>query len=399
MKRLTLLFLLCILCTSLAGPAAAQPSDDDWFLYLFDSVANDILRVNADGTHEVFPQDLPDNGFIAPGLATINPDGTQIALCVPAADGLTGQLIVRELATDEDVVRATLDELSNCRVTAFTADYVAVSYAGAQSGWGLALYDPATGEAVHTLTSEDEAAPVYDVVGPDVPMIADVRHLTDNEAIFIGLPGVGMGIPGTLPAYRWNWTENTVTEVPAFGSVNGDYLPTTGERAYPALDESRPYAEPTGPLPTANEVRVITDEGETTVYHNPDEVITGVRFVDDGRALVITLLEGAATADPSAPSAMRFVLLDRDGTVSPIGTDYTSFAQAGPVPGGAFILWATETTGAGDPPTSTLDVYRGGTSSEIWTYQPPARDSFSFLQPLWTPPLNPPPDLPPFTVG
>lgn len=399
-------------------PMAAQDSTQPWFIYLFDNVNGELIRVYNTGEMEIDSLGLEEGEFANRSDMAISDDGTMVAFCKYALTetNTARTLIVRDIAANANLYEAPLEAgYEGCRPTGFNADgsqfvlsTTAIMNFDPQTGavieadvplWRIQIMDTASGEVVNEINSTMPDMPSFDDtfgrITP-VPLMADVIEFTDTSILFRGLPYVGMEIPGELPAWSWNLSDNTVTSVPNVGRINSAYLPQTGELAYPALDESFPAAQPGGPMSQANVVNIQTTDGSIqTIYRNSEEVIVSVSFVNDGQAVGVTLLEGFDQSNPDDTFTQRHIIIDRGGQVTDIGQPFDQTIPIEGVPGGAVVVWAVND--AQGYPVTHLASVENGALREIMEYQPPMDRGYSFLEIVWTPPTQVTGELPPFT--
>jgi hypothetical protein len=416
MKHSRMLILILLLVTFVV-PTFAQ-SNTQWFVYFFDNVNNEIVRVYDTGDMEVYTLGLTEGELANSVDMVISPDGSLLALCklIMGEGMISGRtLVVRDIAANTNLFEMPVDAgIDGCRPSAFNADgsqfvlgLTALLNFDPSTGqalesetplWRIQIIDTQTGDVLDEFNSDNPSAPVLDEFGrgTPVPLMADVISFENDTLIFRGIPYVGMGIPGELPAWSWNLSSDTIESAPNFGRVSSDYLPQTGELVFPALDESLPAAQPGGPLSQANVVNLQLSDGTIqTLYHDDDEVIVGVRFVNDGQAIGVSLLEGFDMNNPSDTFPIRHILIDRSGTITEIGAAYEQFTQLAAVPGGAVITWSEWLDGA--EPVSHLGIVENGTLRDIWQYTPDTSRGYSFLEIIWSPAIVVSGTLQPFT--
>jgi hypothetical protein len=402
------LYRLCILLLVLAALVVPNFAQDNngWFVYLFDSVNYELVRVYETGEMEIYSLGLEANETTSSREMAISDDGSLLVFCkmiMGSPNPTERTLIVRDIVNNTNLSETQIDVLyTGCRPTAFNADAsqfvlgiaAEVAFdpntgqpvASEDISWRLQVIDTQSGAILHEINSTTPDAPVLEEYGgAAVPVISEVISFRDNIVIFRGIPYVGMGLPPEFPAWAWDLNSNTISPVANVGHTFGDYLAQTGELVYPALDESIPAAQPGGPMSQANIVRLQTSDGATqTIYQNSEDVIVGTRFVNDGEAIAVLLVAGF---DPNNPDTFptSHVLVDRAGTVTEIEGVYEQFTQIAPVPGGAVITWTEMPEGAN--PIAKLAVVENSTVREIWSYEPPSERGYSFMEILWSPPL------------
>ena len=410
------IFILTVLLVTAALPAFAQ-TNTHWFVYFFDGVNNEIMRVYDTGEMEIYSLGLAENETTN-GLRAISPDGSLVAFCKTMLGGSepsSYMLIVREIATEINQVEMSMGAtIDGCRPSGFNADdsqlvlgltarlnsdpNTGQIIVGDDPLWRLQIIDSQTGNVLNELNSQSPSAPSLDQFGrvQPVPLMADVITFTDDIIVFRGIPYVGMEVPGELPAWSWNVTTNTVEPVANRGRVNSDYLPQTGELVYPALDESLDAAQPGGPISQANVVNLQLSDGTVqTLYRNADEVITSVRFVNNGEAIGVSLLQGFDMDNPSDIFPMRHILINRSGNITELDDSYEQYTQLASVPNAAVISWSEWPADAA--PSTHLSVVVDDTLQEIWQYSPDTSHGYSTLELVWSPELVVQGTLAPFT--
>jgi hypothetical protein len=399
--------MVLLVLMALVVPTFAQ-ENTGWFVYLFDSVNNELVRVYETGDMEIYSLGLEANEITSIRDMAISDDGSLLVFCkmiVGSPNPTARTLIVRDIASNANLSETPVDVLyTGCRPTAFNADAsqfvlglaaevgfdanTGQPVASEDISWRLQVIDTQTGDILNEINSTTPDAPVLeDYGGAAVPVMAEVINFQDNIVIFRGIPYIGMGLPPEFPSWAWDLNSNTISPVANVGHNFGDYIAQTGELAYPALDESLPAAQPGGPISQANVVRLQTSDGATqTIYQNSEDVIVATRFVNDGEAIAVLLVEGFDPNNPNDSFPTRHVLVDRDGNVTEVGEVYENFTQIAPVPGGAVITWGEWLADA--DPIAKLGIVENGTLREIWSYTPPAERGYSFLEIVWSPPFN-----------
>lgn len=411
------LLLSLVVFTLTLLPVAAQDSPQTWFIYLFDNVNGELIRVYNTGEMEIDSLGLEEGEFANRSDMAISDDGSQIVFCkyTMSESNTTRTLIVRDIAAQANLLETPLEAgYEGCRPTGFNADgsqfvlgTTAIINFDPQTGqpiagdaplWRIQIIDAASGEVLNEINSTMPDMPSFDDtfgrITP-VPLMADVIEFKSDSVLFRAIPYVGMEVPGELPAWSWNLSDNTVSSVPNVGRINSDYLPQTGELAYPALDESIPAAQPGGPMSQANVINVQTADGTIqTIYRNSEEVIISASFVNDGQAVGVTLLEGFDQSNPNDMFTVRHIIVDRGGQVTDVGQPFEQSIPIEGVPGGAVVVWAVND--AQGYPVTHLASVENGALREIMEYQPPMERGYSFLEIVWTPPTQVTGELPPF---
>jgi hypothetical protein len=134
---------------------------------------------------------------------------------------------------------------------------------------------------------------------------------------------------------------------------------------------------------------VVQREGSEpqVVYTNTEEVITSVRYINDGTALAIGLLEGVAEGEMPADQAIRYIMLSRDGSTSEIAAPVANASiEIRPVPAG-YINFTRVFNAEASTLSYTLDAVTNGQSTNLWTEEGDLNSS------QWTLVHATPPDL------
>jgi hypothetical protein len=234
--------------------------------------------------------------------------------------------------------------------------------------WELRLIDAVTGETLASLDNENPIMPPVALFGqPNVPVLADVRELSRESVRFIAIPYVGSEGPAELPAFEWDVTAGTVSELPApYGYFNADYLPETGEIVFSMLDETLPAAQPFGPMPLANTVKVADSTGEHVIYQNSDFVIASTSFVNNGQSVLVQLFSGFDEQNPDEMNmSSRYVLVNRDGSVVELGQEFSGAVFVDAVPNGAVFALTPQLATGGLETTQVLVLGADGTLSHF----------------------------------
>ncbi len=397
---------------ALASPNISQISNDDWFIYLFDDISSELIRIDQNGDWTVFPLGLGE-GEIADHVdlgMVISHDGTTVAFCKALrrrADPYqyVKTLVLRDIAVGANTLEVPLGPVPVCTVSAFGPDgqQVAVGLATAMPSylqdppidpdvpvWRLQLVDTSTGEVADEVNSLTAGMPPF---GTLEPLLVRVTYWDAETVSFVGMRfqphAGGIDRPPTAPAYRWSLHTGGVDLVDEHYSLCGDVLSQTGERVYPTVDDRLPAAVPAGPRPQANVLNVVDGEGTRLIYHNAEWVILDAKFVNDGRAVVAQL---------ESEGSVRYVLVDRAGGVTalPAEYDYVAWFAPAPVPGGAVFLWMEPPTAEQPGWTARLGVVKGAAVREIWAVSGP---DFISLRLVWSPPVKVEGTLVPFSVA
>ncbi len=376
MKRVISLALILVLASILTFPAAAQPG---WSLYLLNSSTQQIVRVYLDGTQQTYDLGVPGGAYLGTNEIDFTSDGGRAAYCL-MGDGGQATLTVRDLAAQSTLASADLGSAQGCWVT-YSDDnsQIAVGlmrhYPGDPGAdpnlptWQLLILDAATGNQLHELNPNDGAA-AFD---PSRAIMPEVRYFANNQIVFAGLPWGTEGFPSS-PAYLWRLGDGIIQPIDRWWRWGLDSLNQTGELVWVELDPSLPAADPGGPVPQANVVKLADKSGqERTIYADPNWVLLDAKFIDNGRQLAINALQ-AASGNPGA-QATRWLGLDRSGNVSELATT-AGFSEVAAAPDGYVILWASDASAS---PLLALDYHSGRETTRLWQQQASGGITWSLL--------------------
>lgn len=401
LKKLVITTIILLMMSSISF---AQDSMSDWSTYLFDNINYDLIRVEADGSIDIFSLGLAENEFRGFNNLAISHDGTLAAYCktvsVSDADPANDLqiLIIREIETETNLQEIPLGALPTCSVTAFSEDdsQIALSLVSRafsdepsdESAWSLSLINVVSGEAETMLNDGDDIMPAFDMFGENIPLLADVRQFDDTSITFAGIPFIGMGGPPFLPVYQWDFASNMITQLPlVFGRVNNDMLMDTGELVYPALDDSLMAVEPEGPSPQANIVNVLfSDATATTIYQNETRVIYSTRFINDGQAVAIISLSGfLPNQDMATANMLQMDIVNRNGDSMTLEQTFNGGVWVENISEGALIVYTPNPDEEGMNATQIL-VLNGDTLTEVASHLTDYSSGFSPLQLIWVSP-------------
>lgn len=354
-------------------PAAAQ---DDWSAYLFNGVSQQLMRVRLDGSTETYDLGIPEGSFIGAQSMDFSADGSRIAYCVPVYDtrGSTATLYIRNLASTDAPLTVDLGQGDGCWVT-YSDDNAQIAvgrvhyYAGDPNAdtnvppWQLLVLDAATGNQLHQMDAEKAIPSGFD---PEPrTFMPDVRYFNDNQLIFAAIPW-GTDAPPIRPAYLWQLSTDSLQAIDRWWRSGVTSLSASGELVWLDLDAAVPAAEPGGPVPQANEVRLADKSGaETVIYTNSDWVILDTAFIDNGAQLAIGELQAAAAGADPGSQFTRWLALDRSGKVTELASSL-GFSEIAPAPNGYLLLSANSTDMT---PLVTLDYFDGTQTTTLWREQ------------------------------
>jgi hypothetical protein len=396
MKRVIAGGVLLFLSLILIFPAAAQPSD--WSVYLFENVSQQLIRVYGDGTKQAYDLGLPADTYVYLDAIDFAPDGNRIGYCTLSSKAT---LIVRDItnATPQSV-NLDLGMAQGCWVK-FNADasQIAVSlvryYASDPNAdpivpiWSLLVIDAATGNQLHEMNSSKGGSNF----NPQQTLMPQVRYFANNQVIFAGIPWGTEG-SGMSPAYFWQLSDDSLQPIDRWWRSGLDSLTSTGELVWTELDPNRPAADNGGPVPQANIIKLADKSGqELVIYTNPDWVVLGAKFIDNGRQLAINELQGAGPNSSLGSQPTRWVALDRSGTTSVLSITVTTLgvSQLLPAPDGYLNLWASDNSAT---PFMSLDYYSGREKTTLWQQKQGSSGSTWFM--IWSSPTATADGLQPF---
>lgn len=395
MKRMIMLALGLLASVLLVFPAAAQPG---WSVYLFNNITQQVLRISLDGAQQTYNLGLPEGVYLGRRSIDFTADGNRAAYCmvVNQPDGALATLIVRDLASGAVLMSVEIGKTDGCWVTySEDASQIAVGvvryYAGAPDApanlptWQLLVFDAASGGQLH------EMNPVKGNASFDAgrTLMPDVRYFTNNQIVFAGIPWGTEGFP-LSPAYFWQLSDDSVQPVDRWWRWGLDSLNATGELVWVELDQSLPAADPGGPMVQANVVKLADRSGqEYAIYRDPDWIIMGAQFIDNGRQLAISELEGFDPNRNPGGQATRWMALDRGGTISELAT-MPGFSELAAAPDGYVLLWASDNSAS---PLLTLEYRSGRETTTLWQSQETQGITWSLL---WASPTPTADGLPAF---
>ncbi|MCL4248046.1 MAG: hypothetical protein KJ065_07845 [Anaerolineae bacterium] len=401
MRRFWLIMVLGLLMLMFGVTLMAGAQDEAAVsAYLFNSANPQLVRVNADGTQVTYDLGLPAGVFLSPFDMAFTRDGSRVAYCMqlPPNDANGGQplsqVVIRDLQTAVDLHVIDLGPVMGCRLSMFSADDTQLAagvinyFPGAPDVpadapvWQVFAIDAASGQMINGIGSN--SSPLFQTEpitrGGFLP---DARYFDNNQIVFSLLPYGTEGLP-EYPSYVWNLADGSISEIEHWGKSSVDSLPT-GELIWVDYDSSLPAGQPGGPMPTFNIVRLADKTGQArTIFSSPDWIPFRAMFVNDGREILIQLLQPFDPSNEMMQQGTRFVALERSGNVRELDA-YISFAEPAPAPGGYFLLWSEDTGGTAPPPIH-FDYHSADERREIWSI---TSDNIGVSWSIvWTPPAT-----------
>jgi hypothetical protein len=351
-------------------------AQSDWSAYMFNGVTQQLLRVRLDGTTESYDLGIPEGSFIGAQSIDFSTDGNRIAYCVPLFEenGSRSTLYIKDIASTDAPLSVDLGKGDGCWVTySDNNTQVAVGvvhyYAGDPNAdtsvppWELLVFDAASGQRLYEMNAAKAVSVGFD---PEPrSFMPDVRYFNDNQVIFAAIPW-GTDAPPISPAYLWLLSDDSVQPIDRWWRSGVDSLSASGELVWLDLESSIPAAEPGGPLPLANVVRLADKSGqEYPIYVNSDWVLTNTAFIADGTQLAIGELQAFDPNTNPGSQTTRWIALDRSGNVTELASGL-GFSEIAPAPNGYLLLWADSTSAT---PLLTLDYRNGSETTTLWQEQ------------------------------
>jgi hypothetical protein len=401
---------LCILTALLVIPAMAQ---DDWSVYLFNGNTGELIQVKADGTQSVSALGLEAGTYIGSSDMSFTKDGSRLAFCALTSPTVTdpnstaqptAKFYLRDLAAQNYLLTLDMGNAIGCRTgeDAFNADatQVAVSkinyYPGdpaadtSKPAWEILILDIAGGMTVKELNVNSPSVAAFEslVKGSILPY---VQYFANNQVIFAEVP-YGIGGGAEWNAYLWDLTTDTVEPIERWGNLGLDTLDTSGEVIWTAKDESRAAAQPGGPVPDHNVVKLADKSGEERIiYYSPDWVVLNAKFINNGQQIAIQLLSAFDENNPDIIQSIKWVALDRAGnTVDLLSSSGNLQLEAAP---NGYIVLDQQLSDANNGESQFhLSYVSNGQSNELWASQ----TGFEYWELPWVTPMVAASDLQPF---
>lgn len=374
--------ILCLLLGRLAPLASAQPREN-WFLTLYNRNTGEFLQIDEGGRTLSYPLDIPgvtdlagETDITAAQMAFTR-DGRQAAFCYTRTTADPAQsdsrLLVRDIAARGSVLSIGMNPTFRCSVSpaSFNEDgsLLAVSKINytlgmtppnpARPAWQLQVMETARGGIIAVIFQRPEVI----LEGSTEGILPIVRAFEGSTIIFNAAP-YGTDSLANLPAYVWDINTNEIVPETSgrFNDVGGDLLPATGERVWFTTDSSLPSGQPYGASPRYNVVRYAADSRSEpiTIFHDPDEVIVDVAFIEDGARLGILLLGSYDESKPDETSPLRWIALDRDGGVETLGSA-SGHANIFALPRGYGLFTST------DPTSAQITFTLAGETTRLWS--------------------------------
>lgn len=391
-------FLLVLLVLFLALPVVAQ----DWSLYLYNAETKELVRIFADGTEQTYTLGLREDLYITGWDMAFSDDGAQVAYCMmdntqARPEGIPTSLIVRDIASETDILTLDLGVSTGCQVSDFSDDggTVAVGTVNyfpgdpntdlSRPAWQLRLVDVTSGAVTAELNAESPAAVALFPDFSPMPRAA----IQPDSVIFTPIPwGTGGAI--TLDAYIWYPASGDLELAPEWGNLSFDRLAATGEMIWLANDPNLPAVDAGGPIAALNVV-IYRDGSEQIVYHSADATLLATMFVNNGRQIAIMMLAGTGEVQST-----RIVLLDRSGSVTELESLAVTqaYTEMMPAPDGLVLFRQVAGPNFEPPIVFSVEYVREGRGRGLWVR---SYDEAQFgWQMVWTAPTATAENLSPF---
>ncbi|MBN1679028.1 MAG: hypothetical protein JW966_01965 [Anaerolineae bacterium] len=383
LRAFVVIALVMLAAASLALTQNTVQAGDNGYAYLYNGMTGELVRVNfLDGAQESFDLGLPEGVFVGGYDMVLDSTGSRFAFCqtiLPEGESVPqARLIVRDLAAGVNILEQDFGTAIGCKAGAFNTDETQITVGkvnyfpgdpntdpgDGSPMWDLLVLDIASGTTVQHLDSTDPLVAQAGMM-TDMPLIPLVRVFDDSGLTFVETP-YGVGGVFQLNAFRWTPGSAALEPVPYWGEMVIDYLETTGEFVWAAIDPNLASGQPMGPMGAFNVLKVADASGERTIYHEAEWTISVPRFINDGQQIAVMLYP---PFNPDAPNEIpnpRWIAIDRSGAVTDIGTsvEYSDVANA---PGGYALLTVAYSGDNYENTTYTLTHHAGAEVRTLWT--------------------------------
>ena len=393
-----------LLVLFLALPVAAQ----DWSVYLYNAETKDLVRIFADGTEQSYNLGLREDLYITGWDMAFSDDGSQVAYCQmdntqARPEGIPTSLIVREIATETDMLTLDLGVSTGCQVSDFSDDggTVAVGTVNyfpgdpnadtSRPAWQLRLIEVASGAVTAELNADSPAAVA---LFPNFSPMPRAAAIQPDSVIFTPIPwGTGGAI--ALDAYIWYPASGDLEPAPAWGNLSFNRLAASGEMIWLANEPDLPAVDAGGPIAALNVVVYQTADGsQQIVYHSADATLLAAMFVNNGRQIAIMMLAGTGEVQST-----RIVLLDRSGSEAEIESLAVTqaYTEMMPAPDGLVLFRQVAGPNFEPPIVFSVEYLQDGRGRGLWVR---SYDEAQFgWQMVWTAPTATAENLSPFPAA
>jgi hypothetical protein len=415
--RITLCLMLPVLVAcSLASAQDITPTpqqtdtvetSNEWFVYLYNSTTDALMRVGADGSQTMYSLGLEDV-LASTYELSFNEDGTRVAFCKRDYNESTGivafTLIVRDIVSQTNLLEydlgASTGKTCSLGRQGYVNDRIAVAVMNysafdtnpdtSQPMWQIMLIDVTTGALISQLDSSTNAVPYAGAYeGAQLPLI---QHSTGTDIYFMFAPFGGDG-PQSFPAFVWH-TENGSIEAVEYWGLIGMSALDTGEIALPAYDPALPAGNTGGPMEIYNVVQVVgSDSTPRNIYQTADYLISRVQFINNGQQIAVLEYPSFEPGQPTdSIPPQHWIAIDRAGNVTELLTfDYMTEIQ--PAPNGYVAFEQTFLDEAFTQGHFVLSLVQDGVSTTLVELDTTDRAVWSLA---WSMPSTSDTDLPPF---
>ena len=382
-----------------------QESNNPGFVYLSQNQTHTLLRVSlADGSSQEVSLDEPTDNSVWVGNLSFSDDGLLVAYCAQdrISDELANyRLVIRDIEAEETIRESGFGAVDGCQVSAFSEDATEVAVGIVyntpamgivnhpnQPDWELQINSVYDAGITHILREGDANAPDYESMTEDfwfsegISAMTRAVYFSDTEILFTAFPYIGRDGPLKIPAHRWNLQTGEINPVEGLTQLGADYLPETGETVYAEVDEAFPAAQPVGPMPLANTIR-INDNGDIrTIYRNSEYVIATTGFINGGRQIAAMLIGAWDENNPGEIAASRYEIINRDGSLGQVSSNFFNYNQMVGTADGMVLLSLIELGIEGHE--YQLVHYVDGEMRTIWSAASDRNQSYDFV---WASPM------------
>lgn len=396
-------------------------STADEFVVLYDSANQTITRVKLnDGSSQTFELGLAENVYV--WQRALSHDGRLLAFCTvdQRVEGTSSiRLIVRDIVASQNIYEQDFGNIPGCNPSAFSPDKqrlaVGFVYNSPIEGqmnypdepdWALRVLDVNSGNIVQEINADSSNAPAFgSMTGywfeEGISPMAKVIYFGADHIYFLAYPFVGRDGPPAVPAFRWDFASNSLSEIEGLGNNGASFLPQTGEIVYPYHNPAFPAAQPMGPMALANEIVISDSEGTRTIYRDTENVIASVLFVNGGRQLAVFLVPHYVPENEATAPTNRHILLNRDGTVENLNSASQNYAQIFATSDGFGILKVEQRDNGGGNWSNfhQIFVYENEQLNRIWELDAAMSPRGAvWMELTWASPQNIAPNLEPFVA-
>lgn len=310
MKRRLFLLIFALLTLS---PLSAQPPDADPFAaWIVQPETGQLTYLDLAGTAGGLTLPIPAGyAHLSRDEFAVSPDGQIIAYVVYRA-GYTQPAVTiygipqRAVLANFSPEGMLFTSLSVSRTQAFSADsrHLAIGYV-TENGWELAVIDLRTFALAARMTDTTPGLSALVRTPDSLPIPVDFPSI--NRLAFV-VYDLSVTRAAEYPAYVWQAASGALTETPAYGTPTIDIYGATGEIIRAGVDERLPRNENFLPDAHYNVLWRYSPALGTAapVYNEAEWSMTGVKFIYNGRYVLVGETNGIAT---------RHKIVDREGNL------------------------------------------------------------------------------------